>query len=84
MKAIHVLARIDGPDDGLLVQVFGERHLDENAMNGRVVVQFGDVGQQGLHGGVVGKLQLEGVEAEFAAFPVLGTDISFGGGIVSD
>ncbi len=44
MKAVDVLRGVDGHDDASLVDVLGERELNENAVNGVVRVEPGDKG----------------------------------------
>ncbi len=46
MKAVHVLPRIDAPDDGVGVDLLGERHLHENAVDRGIGVELVHVREQ--------------------------------------
>ncbi|MNR23217.1 hypothetical protein D3C85_1402240 [compost metagenome] len=46
MKPVHVLLGRDGLDDLVRVHVLGQRKLHQDAVDGRVLVQDGDAGQQ--------------------------------------
>jgi hypothetical protein len=51
MEAVDVLGRVDGLDDPACVELRGERQLDQDAVDGRVLVEPGD---QGVEGGLAG------------------------------
>ena len=75
MKAVDILLRIDGFDDGLLVDVAGRRGLDEDAMNERVRVEFTHQRDEPFLRRVGGKLMFDGVQAKLGGLLVLGAHI---------
>ena len=46
MKSVDVLARIDGVDDALRIDVLGQRQLHQNAVDPVVGIKPGDQRQQ--------------------------------------
>ena len=81
MEAVDVLVRVDGIDDGLLVDLVGQWQLHQDAVHGRVVVQFLDLGQQRLLAGAGVHLVLIGVHAGFDGLFALGADVDLTGRI---
>ena len=83
MKAVDILCRVDGFDDGSLVDVSGRRGLDEDAMNERVRVEFTHQPDEPFLRRVGGKLMFDGVQSELGGLLVLGAHIRPRGGILA-
>ena len=83
MEAVHVLARVDGLDDGALVDVRRGRRLDEDAVNGGVGVErLNERDEFGLRSRG-GQFVLYRVHAEFVAHLVLRPHIGARSGVVA-
>ena len=81
MKAVHVLSGIDGFENALGVDLRREGKLDENAVNGVIVVQVTNEAQH-LVGGDGGERRVHPTgEAELLAGGDLGFDVQLRGGI---
>ena len=72
-----------GQDDGLLVDVLGWRRLDEDAVDGRIVVELSDHGEKFRLGGFRREFQLDRVHTDLLAHAVLGANVGAGGWIVA-
>ncbi|KAF1858236.1 hypothetical protein Lal_00014736 [Lupinus albus] len=82
--AVHVLAGRDGFDDFRRVDVLRQRHLDEDAVDGRIRVQRGDTVEQRLFREVGLVFFQHRVEAHVAARLDLVAHVDVAGGIVAD
>lgn len=84
VESINVFSRIDGCDDGALVDVRGWGGLDEDAVDSGIVIELmHEVDQRFLTGGR-GQLVLHRMHAEFLAHPIFGADIRLRRGILAD
>ncbi len=84
MEAVHVLVRVDALQQLGGIEVGGEGQLDQNAVDGRVVVQAVDQRQQFFLGGAGGKIVGLGEEADLFAVLALVRDIDLRGGVGAD
>ncbi len=84
MKTVHVFGGGDRVEDLFRIDLPGQGHLDENAVDVIAVVQFVDRGQQVLRENRSRRSQKETGEAEFAARSDLAVHIELRGGIVAD
>ena len=84
MKPVDVLGGIDGFDDSLFVDVRRGRGLDEDAVDGRVVVEFANEVEQLLLGSGGGEFELQRVHSEVVGHFVLGTYVGLGSGVGAD
>ncbi len=75
MEAVDVLGRVDGVDDQLRVEAVRQRQLDEDAVDGVILVEARDLGEQGLAGRRLGHLDEAAVDRRLAGHPRLGADI---------
>jgi hypothetical protein len=81
VETIHVLVRIDGEQDLLIVDVFGQGKLHQDAVNFWILVVLVDESQQRLLIQVGGLIILDGVKTEFMGGFLLGTDVTLRSGI---
>ena len=84
VESIDVLARIDGADHGLLVDVFRRRTLDEDAVDGGIGIQITHDLQEFFLGGLGGQLDLAREKAKLGAGAGLRADIDLGRGVRAD
>ena len=75
MEAIDVLARIDGADDAVFIEVFWKRELNEDAVDAGIGIQLGNDFEEILLGAILGEFDFGGVETEICAGASLGADI---------
>src|SRR5882724_5887238 len=84
VQPVDILGRIDGVDDGFGVKRFRQRQLDENAVHGRIAVEFSNQRQQiGLRN-ISRQFMLERRHAGFLGVLVLAADVDLAGGVVAD
>ena len=81
MEAVHILGRVNGPENGPLVDMAGQRQLHQNAVHGGVGVQPLDAGQQLLLGGFGGQAASQVQDAALVTVLFLAPDIDLGGGV---
>ena len=83
-QAIHILLGQDRLDNLIGIEVFRQRKLHENAVNGGVGVQFADQLEECGLGGFLRQRVLYGVETALLGHLALGVHVSMAGRIVSD
>jgi hypothetical protein len=76
MKAVHVLPGIDGSLDPGGINVGWERQLNQDPVNGIVVVQFLDLCDEEIFRSVAGKIQVRRVESGLRARLFLVADVN--------
>lgn len=84
MEAIDVFAGIDGADDFFFVDVLGRWALDEDAVDGGIVVEIAHDLHEFLLAGGGGEDNFLGENAEIAAGFDFGTDVDLGGWIFAN
>ena len=84
MQAVDVLVGVDGLGDGALVDVRGERELDEDAGDAGVVVEPAHDAEQLVPRDVGGRGERAGVDARLGAGARLVADVGGGRRIVAD
>ena len=84
MQSIDVFRRIDRVDDFFGVERFRQRQLHQNAMHGRIAIEFCDQRQQLVLRDIGRQHVLERRHARGLGLLVLAADINFAGGIVAD
>ncbi len=84
MEPVHVFTRRHVLDDGALVDVSGQRHLDEDSMHHRVIVKPIDRGQQLSLGRLGGKAQDGAIHSGRRAGFLLTSDIDAAGRVITD
>jgi len=82
VQAVHILVRINGLDDGLLVEPLWKGQLDQNAVYGRVAVQMADKGQEFSLGGVGRQDVGHRMHARGPGLLTLGPDIDLAGPVI--
>ena len=75
METIDVLLGVDAVEDFILINVLGKRQLNQNAMNSRIGVQFGNLSRESLHGHVRRIVKSKGRDATFLARLLLHSDV---------
>ena len=82
-EAVHVLARVDQLDELVLVEVCGQRELEQDAVHALVRIERADqLGQRGrLHIGA--GLVVEGLETHLGGVLALHPHVYGGGGVVA-
>ncbi len=75
VQAVGVLVGVHGLQDDVLVDVLGQRQLDDVAGAVRVLVELPDHGQQLLLGGVLRQVAADGRDAHLGAVLVLAADV---------
>jgi hypothetical protein len=83
MKAVDILQRRNGLDHPLRVQVGRQRHLDQDAVHRRVVVQVVDASQQHRFGGVGGQVVQDRADPRLVAVGDLVLHVDAGGRVVA-
>ena len=84
MEAVGVLGRVDGGDDLVLVQRFGQRQLDQNGVDVGTPVKFGYLGQHGRRAGPGRKKVLLEMDVGAGAGLFLESNVKAGGRVVAD
>ena len=84
MKAVDVLDRVDCAQGPLLVDLAGQRELNEDAVDRVVRVQFGDQREQLVLRRLRGQVVVVRGDSGPASGLVLAPDVDLGGGIVAD
>ena len=80
-KTVHVLFRRDGVNHGALIDLLGQRQLNQNAVYGFVGCQLCNFGQQFFLGGGFRHAQFQTLDAAFAAVLYLAAHIHLAGGV---
>mmetsp|Transcript_4723 Transcript_4723/g.13361 ORF Transcript_4723/g.13361 Transcript_4723/m.13361 type:complete len:220 (+) Transcript_4723:1643-2302(+) len=75
MQTVDVLLGVDAVQDSILVNVLGQGELDQNAIDGRIGVQLGNLSRQSFHGNVRGIIKSKGRDATFLAGLLLHPDV---------
>lgn len=83
-KAVDILVGGDSVEDGLLVNVVGQGRLDEDCVDGGVLVEGVDLLEQIAFGDGIGKSEEATFDADGGRFFLFGSDIKDGGGIFAD
>ncbi len=83
-QAVDVLVRIDGGDDGRLLQGRWDRELHQDAVHRLVGVQLADKVQEVLLRNVCRQVMADGVHAHLFALLALALHIDAAGGILAD
>ena len=84
VKAVHVLVRRDGLDHAARVDVGRQGKLYQDAVHGRILVQFIQPGQQGSLGGLLGQVLADRMEACRLTGPNLVAHIDLGSRRITD
>lgn len=83
-KAVDILMRGDGVENGLFVNVFGEGCLDEDSVDGGVLVEGVDLLEQIAFGDGIGEREEAAFDADGGGLFLFGGNIKDGGGIFAD
>ena len=75
VKTIDVLLGVDAHEDFVLIDMLGQRELDQDAMNGRVGIQFGNLVRKRLHRHIRGIVKSKGRDATFLACLLLHSNV---------
>ncbi|MCY1431460.1 hypothetical protein D9M71_474280 [compost metagenome] len=84
MEAVHILVRANALEQQRGVQVCRQRQLQQDAVDGRVVIEAVDQLGQGLLRGFAGQVERLRNEADLFAVLALVRDIDLGGGVGAD
>ena len=84
LEAIHVLGRIDPVDQRLLVDMWRQRRLHQDAVHGRIGIETVDQREQLVLGGGRRQVVVERAEADLVAGLALVAHVDRRGGIVPD
>ena len=84
MEAVDILVGVDGLDDLEAVDVLGERHLDQDAVNGRIAIKFADEGEERCFAGFRRELVFDRLHADFDGLEGLVLDVDFAGWVFAD
>ena len=82
MEAVDVLRRVDGVDDGLLVDVVGQWELHQEPVDRRVRVELRDLAQKLLLRGLLWHPHGQGLHPELLAHLALLPDVDLRRGVV--
>ena len=83
VEAVDVLGRVDGVDDGVFVDLFGQGQLHQDAVDAGIGVELLDLGQDlGVAGGI-GHAELEAFHAGLDRLLALGADIDLAGRVLA-
>ena len=82
-KAVHILLRRDGVNNGLLVDLGRQRQLHQNTVDGDILRQLFHLGQQRLLRGVGGQVDAAALNAALRAVVDLAADIDLTGGVLA-
>ena len=82
-KAVHILLRRNGVNNGLFVDLGGQRQLHQNTMDGGILRQLFHLGQQRLLRGVGGQVDAAALNAALRAVVDLAADIDLTGGVLA-
>ena len=80
-KAIHILLRRDGVNNGFLVDLRRQRQLDKDAVYGGVGGQLFYLGQQGFLGRISGQVDGTALDAALGAVVDLAAHVHLAGGV---
>ena len=83
METVHILVGMDGFNNMGGFNMFGQRKLNQDAINGAVAVQLVYQGQQFILAGGGGQVDLPRMNSHLLAGPVFGSDIGTAGRIVT-
>ena len=84
MKSIDVLAGVNCQQHAVFVHVFGQRQLDQDPVDFRVLVILVDELQQCFFAQIGGLAILDGIEPEFMSGILLRSDITLRGRVLVD
>ncbi|MCY1536511.1 hypothetical protein D9M68_719710 [compost metagenome] len=84
VETVHVLVGVDAFQQQRSVEVFGQRQLDQDAVDGRVFIEAVDQGEQVGLAGTGRQVMSFRQKADFLAVLAFMRDVDLGGGIAAD